>query len=54
MSKNIKKTVYTNDEVNVVNELTGELHNFESKSHRITIEEYLEEDDENDEGSDFL
>ena len=54
MPKNIKKTVYTNDEVNVVNELTGELHNFESKSHRITIEEYLEEDDENDECSDFF
>ena len=54
MPKNIKKTVYTNDEVNVVNELTGELHNFESKSHRITIEEYLEDDDENDECSDFF
>lgn len=50
MSK-VKKTVYENGEVNIVNELTGELHDLESQDYRITIEEYFDEDDDQEETS---
>ena len=51
--KEIKRTVF-NGQGKVVIEDTGELHQLESNDYKITIEEYLGEDDESENDSDYF
>lgn len=44
----VKKTTFNTDNIGIVNKDTGEIHNIESDLYKITIEEYLsEEENEN-------